>query len=87
MRASFVAPRCREGLRDIQVGREIAERLHRAPPDAEMTLLPDTNHVLKTVVSDDRAASIATYQDPDRPLAVGVVEALAAFVQQPRKGR
>jgi pimeloyl-ACP methyl ester carboxylesterase len=76
-----------QGLRDIQVEQADAERLRHARPDAEIVLLPDANHVLKTVTSDDRTANIATYQDPDRPLADGVMEALAAFVQQPRKGR
>lgn len=76
-----------QGLRDIQVGQADAERLRHARPDAETVLLPDANHVLKTVTSDDRAANIATYQDPDRPLAAGVTDALAAFVKQPRKGR
>lgn len=76
-----------QGVRDIQVEQADAERLRHARPDAEIVLLPDANHVLKTVTSDDRAANIATYQDPDRPLAVGVMEALAGFVQQPRKSR
>ncbi len=76
-----------QGLRDIQVGRPDAERLHRARPDAELVLIPDANHVLKTVASEDRAANIATYQDPDRPLADGVIEALVAFVRRPRNER
>jgi len=72
-----------QGLRDIQVGRVDAERLHHARPDAKLVLLADANHVLKAVASDDRAANIATYQDPDRPLAEGVIEAIAAFVEAP----
>ncbi|MBX9910381.1 MAG: lysophospholipase [Beijerinckiaceae bacterium] len=76
-----------QGLRDIQVGRRDAERLHDARPDAEMVLLPDANHVLKAVASDDRAANIATYEDPDRPLADGVIGALATFMQRPRNVR
>jgi pimeloyl-ACP methyl ester carboxylesterase len=76
-----------QGLRDIQVGRTDAERLHQAHPDAEMVLLPNANHVLKAVSSDDRTANIATYQDPDRPLADGVIGALAAFVQRSRTDR
>ena len=71
-----------QGGRDLQVGPADADRLHRARPGAGMVLLPDANHVLKAVATDDRAANIATYQDPDRPLAPGVIEALAAFVQQ-----
>jgi len=69
-----------QGLRDIQVGRVDAERLHHSRPDADLVLVPDANHVLKAVASDDRAANIATYQDPDSPLAEGVIEAIAGFV-------
>jgi pimeloyl-ACP methyl ester carboxylesterase len=76
-----------QGLRDIQVGPADAERLHRARPDAKLVLLPDANHVLKTVASDDRAANIAAYQNPNLPLAGGVIEALAAFVLAPKKDR
>jgi hypothetical protein len=36
--------------------------------------------VLKTFASDDRAANFATYGDPGLPLALGVAEAIAAFV-------
>ncbi len=61
--------------------------MHDARPDAEMVLLPDANHVLKAVASDDRAANIATYEDPDRPLADGVIGALATFMQRPRNVR
>jgi uncharacterized protein len=76
-----------QGLRDIQVGRADAERLHHARPDADLVLLANANHVLKTVVSNDRNANIAAYQDPDRPLAEGVIEALTALIQAPRKVR
>ncbi|MGY6250715.1 alpha/beta hydrolase [Bosea thiooxidans] len=76
-----------QGLRDIQVGRTDAELLRRAHPNAEMVLLPNANHILKTVTADDWTANIATYKDPDRPLADGVIGALAAFVQQPRNYR
>lgn len=73
-----------QGLRDLQVGQADAERLRLAQPRAEMILLRDVNHVLKSVTTDDRTANLATYQDPDRPLADGVIEALARFL---RRGR
>ncbi len=76
-----------QGLRDIQVGRVDAERLHGAHPNAEMVLLPEANHVLKAIATDDRAANIATYVDPDRPLADGVIDALASFVRRQGKDR
>jgi uncharacterized protein len=69
-----------QGKRDIQVGVADAELLKLAAPKAELVLLPDTNHVLKAVASDDKRANIATYADPTLPLAPGVVDAVANFV-------
>ncbi|HMN71275.1 MAG TPA: alpha/beta hydrolase [Rhodoblastus sp.] len=72
-----------QGGRDIQVGLADAARLKGACPSAMLTILPDVNHVLKRVTSDDRGANLATYADPNLPLAPGVVEAIAAFVGAP----
>jgi pimeloyl-ACP methyl ester carboxylesterase len=69
-----------QGKRDMQVSVEDAERLKQAAPEAKLVLLPDTNHGLKTVTSDDRRANAATYTDPSLPLAPGVVEAIASFI-------
>jgi uncharacterized protein len=69
-----------QGRRDIQVGVADAERLKQAAPGAELVLLADTNHALKTVTSDDRRANAATYSDPSLPLAPGVVDAVVSFV-------
>jgi pimeloyl-ACP methyl ester carboxylesterase len=68
-----------QGERDIQVGVQDAERLKRAAPNATLRLLPNTNHLLKEVRSDDRAANLATYTQ-SAPLAPGVVDAIAAFL-------
>ena len=43
-------------------------------------LLPDVNHVLKAVDSDDRMVNLRTYFDPKLPLAPGVIDALAGFI-------
>jgi hypothetical protein len=48
-------------------------------------LLDDTNHVLKTVTSDDRRANGATYANPRLPLAPGVIDAVAGFVDSATK--
>ena len=69
-----------QGKRDIQVSVADAERLKQAAPNAKLVLLDDTNHVLKTVTSDDRRANAATYANPRLPLAPGVVGAIADFV-------
>lgn len=71
-----------QGTQDIQVSVADAERLKAAAPSATLTLLPGVNHVLKTVGSDSRPANIATYANPDLPLAPGVVEAVAGFVKR-----
>jgi hypothetical protein len=70
-----------QGKRDIQISVADADRLMVGAHNAELVLLPDVNHVLKTVTSDDRRANIATYSDPSLPLAPGVVEAIASFVE------
>jgi uncharacterized protein len=69
-----------QGERDLQVSVSDAERLKQASPQAKLVLLPNTNHVLKTVMTDDRRANGAAYMDPSLPLAPGVVDAVANFV-------
>lgn len=70
-----------QGERDIQVSVADAQRLKAGNPNAQLVLLPDTNHVLKSVTSDARNANIATYFDPALPLAPGVVTSIAGFVK------
>ncbi len=70
-----------QGERDLQVGRADAEALAGANPSARLVLLPEANHVLKAV--GDRADNLAAYADPDRPLAPGVLDAIAEFVAAP----
>lgn len=69
-----------QGLRDLQVPAQEAHRLQRANPRAALVLLPDTNHVLKTVKSDDPCENYAAYTNASLPLAAGVVEAIAQFL-------
>jgi uncharacterized protein len=76
-----------QGGRDFQVGVVDAERLQQAAPKAELVILPDANHVLKAVASDDRRANIATYADPTLPLAPGVIDAIAGFVMGAAQSR
>jgi pimeloyl-ACP methyl ester carboxylesterase len=69
-----------QGGRDIQVSLADAAALHAARPDAAYVVLDDVNHVLKAVASDDRAANIATYADPNRAIAPALVEAIVNFI-------
>jgi uncharacterized protein len=43
-------------------------------------LLPDVNHVLKSVTSDDLQANYATYGNASLPLAPGVIDAIRDFL-------
>jgi uncharacterized protein len=69
-----------QGERDLQVSVADAERLKQAAPQAKLVLLPNTNHVLKTVTTTDPRANSATYMDPSLPLSPGVVDAVTSFV-------
>jgi pimeloyl-ACP methyl ester carboxylesterase len=69
-----------QGERDLQASVGDARRLEQADPSAKLVLLPDTNHVLKTVTTDDRQVNAATYANPRLPLAPGVVDAVASFI-------
>jgi uncharacterized protein len=71
-----------QGLRDIQVREADARLLKKADPAATLTLLPDMNHVLKSVTSDDMRANIATYGNASLPLAPGLVEAISDFLSK-----
>ena len=69
-----------QGLRDIQVREADARLLKKADPAATLVLLPDVNHVLKSVTSDEVHANIATYGNASLPLAPGVVETISDFL-------
>lgn len=70
-----------QGARDLQVSIADAQALKAAAPSSTLVVLPDTNHVLKRVTSADPGANIATYGDPNLPLAPGVADAIAQFVK------
>lgn len=69
-----------QGTTDIQVGVVDAHTLAAANPDATLKLWDGVNHVLKTAPTD-RAGNLATYADPDLPLAPGVAQDVAQFIK------
>jgi uncharacterized protein len=69
-----------QGARDLQLTPEDAQLLAQSDPRAHLLVLPDVNHVMKRVTSDERAANLATYVDADLPLAPEVVRAVADFI-------
>jgi pimeloyl-ACP methyl ester carboxylesterase len=75
-----------QGQRDLQVAEADARRLAAAASRSKLVLLPGVNHVLKAVASDDRAANVATYADPDLPIAPALVDAIADFIRAAGSG-
>ncbi|MBU1538910.1 MAG: alpha/beta fold hydrolase [Alphaproteobacteria bacterium] len=71
------------GTTDIQTPVVDAEALAAARPGVRLALWEGVNHVLK-VAPADRAGNIATYSDPNLPLAPDVVDDVAAFILEPR---
>lgn len=69
-----------QGQRDLQVSEADARRLKDANTQAQLTLLPDVNHVLKTIDIDDRSANLKTYQNATLPVATSVIDAVAEFI-------
>lgn len=70
-----------QGTTDIQVPAKDAEALHRSASNAEIAIIDGMNHVLK-IVEDDRAKQIASYSDPDLPLAPELGRRIVAFIQR-----
>jgi hypothetical protein len=75
-----------QGTTDIQVPVAEAEALKVARPDATLRVIEGMNHILKTAPAD-RAANIATYSEPDRPLALELAPALVSFIRAVRPPR
>jgi hypothetical protein len=71
-----------QGMRDLQVGAMDAQILADSAQEATLFLVPDVNHVLKVVSSDQAQANIAAYSNPDLPIAKGVVDAVMQFIEQ-----
>ncbi|WP_029415217.1 alpha/beta hydrolase [Brevundimonas bacteroides] len=71
------------GTTDLQTTVVDARVLAEAQPSARLVIWEGVNHLLK-VAPADRAANLATYANPDLPLADGVVEDVATFILAPR---
>jgi pimeloyl-ACP methyl ester carboxylesterase len=69
-----------QGTNDLQVSMADAERLAKARPGVKLVKVKGANHVLKEAPAD-RAANLATYRDPLKPVAHGVVDAVVDFVK------
>jgi len=69
------------GGRDFQVPVSEAERLHEAQPNADRLIFDNMNHVLKEAPADEEG-NMATYSDPELPLADGLMEGMMDFLKE-----
>lgn len=70
-----------QGTTDIQVSVDDARALAAAQPHARLDIIDGMNHVLKTA-SGDASKQMASYGDPNLPLASGLVDVIAQFVRR-----
>lgn len=68
-----------QGDHDIQVGVGDARGLHAAKPDAELQIITGMNHVMR-IVPMDFEAQLASYDNPDLPLARALTSNIARFI-------
>lgn len=69
------------GSLDIQVPVKDAELLHQAKKDSNFLIVENMNHILKEA-PEDREGNIATYSNPDLPLAKGLIDGVVDFLKK-----
>ena len=68
-----------QGSNDIQVGVGDAKMLKVAKPDAELVVIEGMNHVMR-IVPNDVKRQLASYKDPQLPLAAELGTRIIAFI-------
>ncbi|UUD64139.1 lysophospholipase [Pseudomonas seleniipraecipitans] len=68
-----------QGDHDIQVSVQDAEMLHAANPDAQLQIITGMNHVMR-IVPMDFEKQLASYDNPDLPLARALTSSIASFI-------
>ena len=71
-----------QGESDMQINPEDARRLHEARPSAKLLSIPGMTHALKKTKSSSAASNLATYSNPDIPIADEVADGIAEFVKK-----
>ncbi|SFI63949.1 hypothetical protein SAMN05216206_2617 [Pseudomonas guineae] len=73
-----------QGSHDIQVSVADAQALQAAKPDAELLIIPGMNHMLR-ISALDLPAQLASYDNPQLPLAHGLSEQIVRFILRSSK--
>ncbi|WP_059103436.1 alpha/beta hydrolase family protein [Shouchella shacheensis] len=68
------------GTRDLQVPVSEAEILYNAKPNSEFLIIEGMNHVLKEAPAEQKG-NLATYFNPDIPLAKGLMNSIIDFLK------
>ncbi|MCY1559142.1 hypothetical protein D9M68_961460 [compost metagenome] len=68
-----------QGSHDIQVSVDDARQLKAAKPDAELALIEGMNHVMR-IVPNDVKRQLASYKDPQLPLAAELGARILGFI-------
>jgi hypothetical protein len=68
-----------QGTGDIQVSVEDGRRLAAANPRAQLVLIEQMNHIFR-IVAGDRAANVATYNNPSLPIADKLIKSISDFI-------
>ncbi|QKZ06149.1 alpha/beta hydrolase [Pseudomonas eucalypticola] len=68
-----------QGRNDIQVGVADARALKAAKPDAQLVVVDGMNHVMR-IVDNNLKAQVASYNNPNLPLADALGNALTGFI-------
>ncbi len=69
-----------QGTMDIQVKITDYDLLVKANPSAQKMLIPDMNHVLKSISTIDKTAQMATYTNPDLPVEPKLTDTIIQFI-------
>jgi len=69
------------GTHDIQISVLDAETLAEAKPEADLSIIEEMNHVLKEAPKD-RTKNMATYSDPNLPLADNLMKDIMDFLEE-----
>lgn len=68
------------GTKDIQVGVENAELLHKAVPSSQKVIIENMNHIFKEITKDEQ--NMASYNNPDLPIQKELVTTIINFINQ-----
>ena len=70
-----------QGTTDIQVSVEHADKLSKANPAAQLSIIQGMNHILKEAEAE-KSKNIETYNMPELPLQKGLMEAIVDFIKK-----